>query len=258
MRSNPEVLPRNWYVLAAGAMLLSLAFIGFVWLGLWQLDRLTWKRDLISRVETRLSEDIVPAPAPSEWTEVNSANDEYRRVRASGHFLHDRETLVQAVTSRGGGFWLLTPLQVEPGYTILINRGFLPPDFRGVESRIAGQIAGHVTVSGLLRMSEPGGAFLRENDPQADRWYSRDTSAISTRRGLDDVAPFFIDADATPNSGGLPIGGLTVVSFRNNHLSYAITWFALALGVLIAATLVVRYEIRTRRASADNSRAQPS
>jgi surfeit locus 1 family protein len=85
-----------------------------------------------------------------------------------------------------------------------------------------------VAITGLLRPSEPDGRFLRTNQPQAERWYSRDVAAIADRRGLGPVAPFFIDADAAANPGGFPIGGMTVVSFRNAHLVYALTWFGLA------------------------------
>jgi surfeit locus 1 family protein len=85
-----------------------------------------------------------------------------------------------------------------------------------------------VTVTGLLRASEPAGRILRPNEPARERWFSRDVAAIASARGLADVAPFFIDADATSNPGGAPIGGMTVVRFRNAHLAYAATWFGLA------------------------------
>ena len=91
-------------------------------------------------------------------------------------------------------------------------------------------------------MTEPKGAFLRSNNPAEDRWYSRDVAAIAKARGLSSVAPYFIDADASPNPGGLPVGGLTVISFPNTHLIYAITWFALA--GLVAIGMV--YATRTR------------
>ena len=86
---------------------------------------------------------------------------------------------------------------------------------------------GTVEVTGLLRMTQPDGAFLRKNDPQAGRWYSRDVAALSAQHGIAQAAPYFIDAEAGADDR-LPIGGLTVVSFRNNHLGYALTWFALA------------------------------
>ena len=108
----------------------------------------------------------------------------------------------------------------------------MPPDRRDPATRPEGQVAGERAVSGLLRLTEPGGGFLRSNDPAARRWYSRDVAAIAAAARLaPPVAPYFIDADATPNPGGLPLGGLTVVRFRNAHLSYALTWFALAAGL---------------------------
>jgi len=58
--------------------------------------------------------------------------------------------------------------------------------------------------------------------------------------GLSEVAPFFIDADATANPGGYPVGGLTVVDFSNNHLVYALTWFALAVLSAVGAALTLR------------------
>jgi surfeit locus 1 family protein len=100
-----------------------------------------------------------------------------------------------------------------------------------------------------MRMTEPKGMLLRSNDPAADRWYSRDVAAIAEKRGVAGVAPFFIDADATPNAGGLPVGGLTVLDFPNNHLVYAITWYVLAIMVAGLLIYIVRNEARLRRIS---------
>jgi surfeit locus 1 family protein len=83
-----------------------------------------------------------------------------------------------------------------------------------------------VEVTGLLRLTEPKGAFLRSNDPAANRWYSRDVAAIAASQGIATVAPYFIDADRAGD--GWPRGGMTTVRFPNNHLVYALTWFALA------------------------------
>ena len=121
---------------------------------------------------------------------------------------------------------------------VLINRGFVPESRKDAATRIAP--TGPVTITGLLRASEPGGAFLRSNDPAANRWYSRDTQAIAAARNLPGAAPYFIDADAAPNPGGYPIGGLTVIAFRNNHLMYAITWFGLMLLSLGGTFLILR------------------
>lgn len=215
---------------------------------MWQLHRLAWKLDLIDRVEQRVHASPVALPGREQWPQVNAANSEYLHVIVQGRFRHDRETLVQAVTERGGGFWVLTPLQTVDGYFVLINRGFVPPTHRDPATRSPGQMEGVTTVTGLVRMSEAGGAYLRANEPAADRWFSRDVAAIAKAKGLTDVAPYFIDADASATqSGEAPIGGLTVIRFNNNHLQYALTWFALALMVAGGAFLVLRQEWRWRK-----------
>jgi surfeit locus 1 family protein len=105
-----------------------------------------------------------------------------------------------------------------------------------------------VSITGLLRLTEPKGTLIKSNDPASDRWYSRDTAAIAQQRGIADIAPYFIDADGTPNPGGMPTGGLTQIAFPNNHLVYAITWFVLAAMALGLLVIVVRVEMRVRRA----------
>lgn len=216
-----------------------LAAAGFLALGIWQVERLAWKLDLIARVEARIHAPPAPLPDRVQWTGFDARAEEYRRVRTSGVFLHDRETLVQALTERGAGFWVLTPLRTAQGI-VLVNRGFVPPERRVPATRPGGQIEGQVTVTGLLRATEPGGGFLRANDPAGERWYSRDVAAIARARGLGTATPFFVDADASPNPGGYPVGGLTVVRFRNNHLVYALTWFALAAMSAAAALFLLR------------------
>jgi surfeit locus 1 family protein len=221
------------------------AFAVFVALGTWQLERRSWKVDLIARVQERVHAAPMPAPGPAQWSQLSAARDEYLPVRASGVYLHDRETLVQAVTELGPGYWVLTPLKRADGTVVLVNRGFVPPERRVAASRAAGNPAGDVAVTGLLRVSEPGGTLLRRNDPVLDLWYSRDVAAIAAARQLGAVAPYFIDADAAKSLAGAapsdgPVGGLTVLTFNNNHLVYALTWFALALLAAAAAVLALR------------------
>ncbi|WP_434624514.1 SURF1 family protein [Azospirillum sp. B2RO_4] len=239
---------RPVWALALFGLLALAGVAGLTALGIWQLERRVWKLDLIERVDARIHASPVPAPGPEAWPSVSAASDEYRRVAVTGRFLNDRESLVQAVTDLGGGFWVMTPLVSDRGFTVLVNRGFVSPERRDPASRAEGQPQGEVTVTGLLRLTEPKGGFLRSNDPAAGRWYSRDVAAIAAAKGLNDVAPYFIDADGTRNPGGWPVGGLTVVSFPNSHLSYALTWFALDLMLIGAVLYVFRSEMRRRRA----------
>ncbi|AHE57264.1 SURF1 family protein [Sphingomonas sanxanigenens] len=212
--------------LAATMLLLVAAFVA---LGVWQIQRRAWKHRLIAAVESRVHGAPVPAPGRATWDRITADGDAYRRITATGRFRHDRETLVRATTGLGSGYWVMTPLQTAGGFSLIVNRGFVPPEKRDPASRAAGQVGGPVTVTGLLRVTEPGGGFLRANDPAADRWYGRDIAAIAAARGLKDAAPYFVDADAAPNPGGWPRGGLTVISFPDNHLPYALTWFGMAL-----------------------------
>ncbi len=289
--SSPPVRRRSAVVRILAWVLLGAFLLLFVSLGTWQLKRLAWKQDLIARVDARIHAPPVPAPAPEQWAAVHAAQDEYRHVRLRGRLLHDREALVQAASVLGSGHWVLTPLETADGAIVMVNLGFVPPDRRRPEARAtaarpAAAPEGWVEVVGLVRMPEPGGAFLRNNDPAADRWYSRDVQAIARARGLDAgrVAPYFIDLTHAPEvlsaptapwaevprwqpppatAGEIavmqwasrqvqqfPMPGLTVVAFNNNHLMYAITWYGLALLVLFAAAMLWR-DGRRPRASDD-------
>jgi surfeit locus 1 family protein len=246
--------PFTRFLLAALALL---GVAGFIALGVWQLERRVWKLALIARVEDRVHAAPVAPPGPPDWPAITPVRDEYLRVRADGHFLNGQETLVQAVTDLGGGFWVLTPFRTDQGFIILVNRGFVPPDRRDPASRAAGQIAGQTTVTGLLRMSEPKGGFLRANDPAGNRWYSRDVAAIAATSGLSDVAPYFIDAEAFKGPERWPRGGLTLLRFPNNHLVYAITWFGLAVTVLAMIIAAWRSERRGWRTNWTNRSTDP-
>lgn len=221
----PTGQQRRRFLLTALLIASSLLFGA---LGLWQIERRSEKLALIAAVEQRVNGPPTGAPGPRAWPRIAFRTDAYRAIRAHGVFRHDRETLVQAVTGRGPGYWVVTPLTTDAGWTVLVNRGFVPPESRDRAVRRAGEPTGRVTVVGLLRTTEPGGAFLRSNDPARDRWYSRDVAAIGQARRLGRLAPYFIDAGAGSREGRQPIGGLTIVAFPNDHLQYALTWFALA------------------------------
>lgn len=221
------------------ATLVALLLVtGLSALGLWQVQRMHWKHALVDQIESRVGAAPVPAPATA------GDSDAYRRAFAQGRFLHDRAVLVQASTARGAGYWVMTPFATEGGFTLLVNRGFVPAERKSGYDRPEGM----VRVTGLLRVSEPGGGFLRENDPGSGRWYSRDIAAIARAQRLEGpVAPYFVDAQAG-TAGAYPVGGLTVLTFPDNHLGYAITWFVLAAMVAAAYIRVMIEERKARRA----------
>jgi surfeit locus 1 family protein len=248
VRGQRSTVTRVWMAVAA-----VLLFCTFLSLGTWQVQRRAWKLDLIARVEQRVDAPAVSPPPPGEWSRVTAANSEYRHVQATGVFLNDSETLVQALTDLGAGFWVLTPLRLGDGTVVLVNRGFVPPEQRERAAHGAAEATTAATVTGLLRITEPKGWFLRRNDPAKDHWYSRDVHAIAVARGLGSarVAPYFIDQEASTAGSGArgaansaPVGGLTVIAFRNTHLTYAITWYGLALLVVVGTWIVIREERR--------------
>ncbi|NDW03103.1 SURF1 family protein [Jiella sp. 40Bstr34] len=235
-------------------------FAGFLALGIWQLERREWKLDLIAAVNARVAAAPVAAPGPDEWSSIDFAGDEYRHVVATGRFLRGKSVFAQATTDYGGGFWLMTPLMDERGFTVLVNRGFVPYRDFPADADLGESEA---TVAGLLRMSQPDGAFLRSNVPAEGRWYSRDVTAIAAWENLSDpVAPYFIDAGSPlahtpppnaemgappPGSVDYPVPGLTRIAFRNSHLQYALTWFAMAGLTLVGAVVVIRHGRRRPR-----------
>jgi surfeit locus 1 family protein len=216
---------------------------------------LHWKLGLIHDVAMRVRAPPVVAPGAPQWPKIAGGQQQYLHVSLHGEFLDGEQTLVHGSSADGYGFWVLAPLRTDRGFIVLVNLGFIPADFPG--SPKYAQVkppAGEVTLTGLLRSSEPRGGFLRPNRPTDDQWYSRDVAAIASAKGLpiNDVAPYFVDADATHSRSGTsswPHAGLTVIQFPNNHLGYLITWYLLALMVAGGFLYVAREEWRVRRAS---------
>lgn len=243
--------PRSRTALIALVTALLVATSSFTALGIWQLYRLQWKLALVERVEARIHATPEATPGPALWPAISAAKDEYRHVYLRGRFLDGHDTLSKALSELGSGFWLLSPFQQTDGSIVLVNRGFVPENWQD------GDIPTVTEVTGLLRISEPGGGFLRHNDAVNARWYSRDVAAIAAAQKLSPVAPYFVDADAVSGTGksivspegvtlangastGWPRAGLTVTRFSNNHLGYALTWFVLALMCAGAAVYLVR------------------
>lgn len=219
-------------------------------LGAWQVQRLHWKEALIARRAAAL---MAPPVAPPQTFEEARRLD-LRRVTDDGVFLNGKEILVHAIGPQGGaGFDVLTPLREANGRIVLVNRGFVPVDIKDRARRQAGEPGGVVHVSGRLRLppERRPGWFVPGNAPQRGEWYWIDLPAMITAGALARAAPFYIDADATPNPGGWPQGGATLPPLPNNHLQYATTWFSLA-----AAALVIYFVSQRRREPNDDRLSQ--
>jgi surfeit locus 1 family protein len=236
---KPTLLKLTLLTAAGVAMLIGL--------GTWQVQRLAWKQGLIARVEQRAhGEPVSLSEAWRRWSEDHDI--EYLRVRVSGAFDHTRERHLYTVYEGRPGWHVVTPLTTVDGFVLMVDRGFVPEKFKAAETRPAGQVSGDVTITGLARAPGRPNAFTPDSDLERNRWYWRDldgmAASVLTASERDRLAPFFVEADDTPNPGGWPKGGVTRISFPNRHLEYALTWYGLAVALLAVYAVVV---LRWRR-----------
>jgi surfeit locus 1 family protein len=224
-------MSRRGLAAAAAATLLGVALL--IGLGVWQLQRLAWKEGLIAAAESRAHSAPVPLPPPEEWPALKPADYEYRRVELSGVYdLADQRLLFSSLESPRGryggvGYYVLTPLKLAGGQSVIVNRGFVPDELK---AHAADGPSGEVKIVGLMRASEPHRWFTPADDPARGVVYARDVEALAASMRLGPHAPFVVDAEAGPDP--LPEGGETRLTFINNHLAYAFTWFGLAAALV--------------------------
>jgi surfeit locus 1 family protein len=218
---------RKW---AFVLLMLALTAV-FVALGTWQWMRLQEKETLIRTVNERLDDEPVPYTANTE-----EGFYDYRPIIVSGRYLPADTVLVFTSLSQpkgelgGPGYWVMTPLSLEAGGTIWVNRGFVPesarPDFAA-----GGEVeTGVVTLTGIAIPSERANSFTPAANAAGRLEWVRDVTRLSAlASGLaEPIADVYLDLPAGP-SDALPQGGETVVRFPNNHLGYALTWFGFAI-----------------------------
>lgn len=209
------------------------ALIVLVGLGTWQVERLHWKESLIAERQSRSKGPAIALPAEI----ADAAALEFYRVRVTGRFLHDRELYLGARSHRGRvGYNVITPMALEDGRTILVNRGWVPGERKAPENRAEAQIEAIVALEGLLRTGGwKGYDFVRpDNRPEENFWFWIDLPAMAAHAGLKrPVTALYVDAGPAENPGGFPIGGQTRIDLPNDHLEYAIIWYALAVALLV-------------------------
>ena len=229
---RPGIVP-IFLTLSALAVTLSL--------GIWQMQRLAWKEDLLAGIRAGLAAPPVSLEAHLDNPGVLA----HRPVTVRGTFLHDLEAHITPRTFRGTpGLHVITPLRLANGAAVLVNRGWIPNQRRDSASRPGGQVSGVVTVNGILRAEFDQGFWTPEHDAKAQLWFWYDVAGMARARGLD-LPPLVILADATIYPGGLPVGGVAQASVRNDHLQYAITWF------LLAAVVAAIFGLAHRRKDGD-------
>ena len=215
-------------------------------LGKWQLDRREWKLGLIERIESRAHGEVISlSEAKRHWQQDGDV--EYDRVQLVGRFLHDDERHLYSILDGQAGWRIITPLETRSGDVVLVDRGFVPAELKEPGTRQRGQIEGEVELIGLARAPEKHGWFTPDNEPQANRWFWRDVPAIIAtlpEKLKARAVPFMVEAEAATVPGGWPRGGVTRLSLPNRHLEYAITWFGLAVVLLVVFASYARTRLR--------------
>ena len=229
--------------------LLTLAmFAALLSLGTWQVKRLAWKEDLIQTIESRIHQ---PPHSLEAFLKTEPGTD-YWPITVEGAFLHSAERHFFATYDGQSGYYVYTPLEVSPASFVFINRGFVPFDRKDAATRAFGQVVGTVKITGLARsiLTQKPSWLVPDNELDKNIFYWKDFAAMRGTAGLpagSNVFELFIDADKSPNPGGLPVGGVTIVNLPNSHLQYAVTWYGLAAALTVIWSVLAYRRFSSRR-----------
>jgi surfeit locus 1 family protein len=243
---------RSWLGLLIPA---ALAFAVLVALGTWQIERKAWKEGLIATLNEKLASPPAALPPAASWAALDPARDEYRLVKFTAEFENDKEALVYAsasafrpdVDSLGPGFWVFVPAQLPDGGLVVVNRGFVPKDLWNAKLRADSAMTGNVEITGALRWPDAAHWFTPKPDPVHNLWFLRDPQTIAAAKDWGQVSPFYVEQESPAPPGGFPQPGKLVVNLPNNHLGYAITWYGLALVLIVVFVVWARNSSRPKR-----------
>lgn len=221
------------------ATLVSLAVLAvLIGLGSWQLDRRVWKQQVL---EARAQRINAPAIAMTDTaTGADPGVLEYRPIRLQGRFAGARWLKLLSRTRDGrAGFHVIAPLAADGGVTVLVDRGWVP-----VDGAITSAPTGPVGIEGYLRKFETPGRFTPDNEAGTNAWFYLDRDQMASALELKTVAPFYVQQAPGAVAAGLyPAGAVPNMALRNPHLQYALTWYSLAVVLLV---IYVVFHIRRR------------
>ncbi|MFK7939896.1 MAG: SURF1 family protein [Roseovarius sp.] len=199
-------------------------------LGMWQVQRLAWKENILHEIDTTLLATPVALPAAPQETP-----DEYLPVTVTGRF--DADTLRVLVSQKqiGAGYRLITALET-PQRRVLVDRGFIK-----VDTPLGPAPEGAVTVEGNLLWPDDRNSSTPDNDVAGNIWFARDVEQMAQALNTDAVLVIARNmSQPDPNVTPLPVDTSAV---PNDHLSYAVTWFSLA-GIWAIMTFYFMWRMR--------------
>jgi len=232
-----------------GFSLFTLVMVAaFIGLGVWQLQRRVEKHALIAALTERLAAAPVPLPPVATWISLNAERDEFRRVHFRAAFGAGADVMVYSAGSAvrddvsGPGTWAFIPARLPGGEIVVVNAGFVQNTMqdRAQQDRAVAHlgISEATDLVGYIRFPESAGLLTPAANLEKRLWFARDHLAMAHALGWGDggktIAPFYIDLEQPVPPSGIPKPGPLQVHLKDDHLQYAVTWFALAGAVVIA------------------------
>ncbi len=202
-----------------------------VGLGTWQVQRMQWKESLIAEIESaKIGEPLTTIPTTD--AELDAKN--FYPAQATGTWTGDREFHVSPRFFNGKlGYFVITPMTLTDGRTLLVNRGWIPAASKNPLSRPETAVKGRATLTGLLRVGDDRNGLTPENSPEKNIWFGRDAVAMGEYAQLPNTIPAMLDIVGTQDATTLPVPSDGTIRLRNDHLSYILTWYGIALGILV-------------------------
>lgn len=220
-------------------------------LGVWQLSRLSDRRATNERIEAGIQRPV----ARIDTVLAGPSQDApYRRVTASGTYLVSAELILYGRPLRSApGDHVLTPLRLEEGAVVLVDRGWVPFEAdRTAPVRDGPPPDGPVRLEGVLLPAEEGAAFPEDEPGPTVR--AIEIEAIAAATGLD-LAPVYLllQAQTPPQAGDLPTPTSLPALDEGPHLSYAIQWFSFAAIAIVGYVLLMRRDRGSEHGAADGA-----
>ena len=208
-------------------------FVMLLSFGTWQVKRLYWKEALIERYLEQSQSNPVVNPSDLKINNIN----EFKSIELKGNFLHENEIYITGKTYEGNaGFHVVTPFKLTNEKIILVNRGWVSEGYKDPQKRKFSLFPDQLTIKGIIRYPQKKGYFVPENDGKNGFWFTIKPAEIFKFLNINDndvIPDYYIDALRVGEKMTLPIGVSGKPKLRNQHLSYAITWYGLALSLLI-------------------------
>ena len=190
----------------------------FVSLGTWQIIRLNWKNNLIFEIENSLKNP------PVELSNINHEN--YLRVKTSGNIDFEKQIYLYNLNENGTpGFEVINPLSVNQK-NYLINRGWIPFEKKGMQEI---NEFDEKNIVGTLKLQGRKNIFKPDNDIEKNYWFSLDREDIMKFTGKE-FSKYIIYLNGDYK---FPKPKKITANISNNHKKYAMTWFSLAISILL-------------------------